>query len=135
MVFGDTSFFVTFINSDDAWHKLAQRLLVDLREPILTTDWVLIEVADAFASVKLRPRFVTFLNWVHSDPFLRLLPSDRGVLERSIELYIKRPDKDWSLTDCTSMTVMNEHDLTRALTHDHHFEQAGFVAMMREAEA
>jgi predicted nucleic acid-binding protein len=27
--------------------------------------------------------------------------------------------------------VMNERGISRALTHDHHFEQAGFEALLR----
>ncbi len=42
-----------------------------------------------------------------------------------------RPDKDWSLTDCISFVVMEEHGITDALTGDHHFEQAGFRALLK----
>ncbi len=40
-------------------------------------------------------------------------------------------DKDWSLTDCISFVVMHERGITEALTADHHFEQAGFVALLK----
>jgi predicted nucleic acid-binding protein len=42
-----------------------------------------------------------------------------------------RPDKDWSLTDCISFVVMNAESISEALTGDEHFEQAGFVALLR----
>jgi len=41
-----------------------------------------------------------------------------------------RNDKDWSLTDCISFIVMEEHGITEALTGDRHFEQAGFRALL-----
>jgi predicted nucleic acid-binding protein len=45
--------------------------------------------------------------------------------------YHQRPDKLWSLTDCTSFAVVRARGISEALTGDHHFEQAGFVAMMK----
>jgi len=46
-------------------------------------------------------------------------------------MYQRRPDKNWSLTDCISFVVMQDHGITEALTGDHHFEQAGFVALLK----
>jgi len=54
------------------------------------------------------------------------LPRTRGVT-----LYASRPDKQWSLTDCISFEIMRERGVTEALTGDHHFEQAGFMALLK----
>jgi predicted nucleic acid-binding protein len=43
----------------------------------------------------------------------------------------QRPDKEWSLTDCNSFVVMQHEGISEALTGDHHFEQAGFVALLK----
>jgi predicted nucleic acid-binding protein len=56
--------------------------------------------------------------------------SDRLLLE-GINLFSERKDKQWSLTDCISFVVMREGGLTEALTADHHFEQAGFIALLK----
>ena len=40
--------------------------------------------------------------------------------------------KEWGLTDCASFVIMEENAITHALTTDHYFEQAGFVALMIE---
>jgi predicted nucleic acid-binding protein len=53
---------------------------------------------------------------------------DRSVDDR---LFAKRPDKAWSLTDCISFVVMRDQDIAEALTGDRHFEQAGFVALLK----
>jgi len=44
-----------------------------------------------------------------------------------MDLYRRRQDKDWSLTDCISFVVMADEGLTESLTADRHFEQAGFA--------
>ena len=52
-------------------------------------------------------------------------------MEEWLQLYAQRLDKKWSLTDCISFAVMQRNSLTEALTGDHHFEQAGFVALLK----
>jgi len=59
------------------------------------------------------------------------LPASQELFERGLNLYRQRPDKDWSLTDCISFVVMREHGVTKALTADRHFEQAGFAILLR----
>jgi len=39
--------------------------------------------------------------------------------------------KEWQLTDCISFIVMEDKEITEALTGDHHFEQAGFTALLK----
>jgi predicted nucleic acid-binding protein len=53
-------------------------------------------------------------------------------LEQAVELFRTRSDKSWSLTDCLSFVVMQEEQLSDALTPDHHFTQAGFRALLIE---
>lgn len=45
-------------------------------------------------------------------------------------MYRDRVDKEWGLIDCMSFVVMNDNDLTEALTADKHFQQAGFNALL-----
>jgi predicted nucleic acid-binding protein len=39
--------------------------------------------------------------------------------------------KGWSLTDCISFVVMQQQGITQVLTGDHHFEKAGFTALLK----
>lgn len=48
-----------------------------------------------------------------------------------VRFYDDRSDKEWSLTDCISFVVMLREKITEALTGDRHFEQAGFVALLK----
>ena len=46
-------------------------------------------------------------------------------------LWLARPDKDWTLVDCASFIIMQQQRLTEALSTDHHYEQAGFVRLLK----
>lgn len=51
--------------------------------------------------------------------------------QEGLVLYKQRPDKAWSITDCVSFKSMSEYGLTEDLAYDKHFEQAGFIALLR----
>jgi predicted nucleic acid-binding protein len=65
------------------------------------------------------------------DPTDVVVPAEQSLFERGIQLYLQRADKKWSLTDCISFVVMQDRGLLDALTGDHHFEQAGFNALLK----
>jgi predicted nucleic acid-binding protein len=49
---------------------------------------------------------------------------------RDDQLYSSRADKEWGVVDCFSFELMRIRGVTQALTADHHFEQAGFTALL-----
>lgn len=87
---------------------------------------MLLEVADGLASVARRTLAVRFISALRANPSVTIIPIGAGLFQQGLSLYASRPDKDWTLTDCTSFVAMQELRLTNALTGDHHFAQAGF---------
>jgi predicted nucleic acid-binding protein len=131
MRFADTFYFLALLNPADAAHRRAVEFSKQLRGGTLTTDWVLVEVADAMAAPAQRTLFVEFLEMLMGNPRVTIVPATRALFLSGFALYRNRPDKSWSFTDCVSFTTMNEFHLTEALTGDHHFEQAGFHALLK----
>ena len=128
--FADTFYFLALLNRRDSAHLSAVN---HSRGPegILTTEWVLTELADALASRTKRQEFKIVYEFLRSDPHVEIVPSDPGLFRQGIEFYLARNDKDWSLTDCISFVIMKQHGIGEALTGDHHFEQAGFRALLK----
>jgi predicted nucleic acid-binding protein len=98
---------------------------------MVTTDFVLTELADGLAPLHSRRSAVRFIQSLRSDPDVRIIGASGKLLSREWELYADRLDKEWSLTDCISFVVMRERRIKDALTADHHFEQAGFTALLK----
>jgi len=65
-------------------------------------------------------------------PVYEIIPASAAFLNSGLELFRQRPDKHWSLTDCLSMTLMTQFAISDVLTADHHFEQAGFHALLKD---
>jgi hypothetical protein len=131
VVFADAYYYLALASKRDAGHERAIAISRDYRGDVLTTPWVLTEVADALAAPDQRHVFVAMLADLKSDAHTTLVAPTSRLFHAACELYSQRPDKGWSLTDCISFVVMEQHGITHALTADHHFEQAGFVALLR----
>jgi len=130
-VFADTSFYVAVLNPGDVAHARALRIGHSIRQPVLLSDFILLELGNALSRGADRSLFSRLVKHLRSHPNVRIIPASRELLDRGLELFSRRTDKAWSLTDCTSFVVMREEGLTDALTTDHHFEQAGFCVLLR----
>ncbi len=128
--FADTYFFIALLFENDEAHAEAQTRVANLSGRLYTSVWVLIEVADALAVPGRRQRFLPLLQFLLASPSVTIVPTEQTLFDRAVTLYDQRPDKAWSLTDCISFAIMEDHGLRDALTGDHHFEQAGFNVLM-----
>jgi predicted nucleic acid-binding protein len=129
--FADTYFFLALLFENDEAHAEAKARVANLSGRLYTSVWVLTEVADALAVPGRRQRFLPLLQFLRASPSVMIVPAEQTLFDRAVELYDQRPDKAWSLTDCISFTIMEDHGLRDALTGDHHFEQAGFNVLMK----
>jgi len=100
-------------------------------QPIVTTAWVLVELGNYLAEGKNRRLFIPLVRQFSADRRSQIMPPNSRLFDQGMELYGKRMDKGWSFTDCISFIVMEQEGLIDALTGDHHFEQAGFNALLK----
>jgi len=129
-VFADTFYFLAILNAKDQAHQQAVEYSQTRTVPLVSTAWVLTELADALSRSSHRQVFRRVVNDLRSDPETIIVPPSQSLFEKGVERYDSRPDKNWSLTDCISFVVMEEHGITDALSGDHHFEQAGFTILL-----
>lgn len=129
--FVDTFFFLALLNARDQTYQAKARAANRLNRRLVTSYWVFLELADHLCDARNRHLFSRTLQAVQHDLRYEIVPADMHLLESAIELYSRHKDKSWSLTDCTTFLIMTDHGITDALTADHHFEQAGFVALLK----
>ena len=134
--FMDTSGWASWLDVREQYHSLAVAT-VDATwragRRLVTTNWVLAELTAVLTSPLrfTKPRQILLLGDIRSDPGVRIVTVDAGLEADAWDLWRNRPDKDWSLVDCASFVVMTRLGLTEAVTADHHFEQAGFVRLLK----
>lgn len=130
VAFADTFYFLALLNNRDPAHQRAVVISNAPDQTFVTTEFVLLELADALSRPPLREEFKAISALVHSTASFTIVPASSELLSRGQALYHDRPDKEWQLTDCISFIVMQDKEITDALTGDRHFEQAGFTTLL-----
>ena len=129
--FADTSFYVAIFSPHDALHARAKAVAATHQGGVITTEFVPVEVGNFFCRGNSRIVFQNMVDNLVVAEDIEIVPSSANLFVRGLHHFTARPDKDWSLTDCISFVVMQERGITEALTADHHFEQAGFAALLK----
>ena len=132
-VFADTFYFLALLNRNDLSHRRAIAASQVGDQSYVTTEFVLLELADALSKPPLREDFKSICALIESTNSFQLIRANSELLHRGLTLFFDRPDKAWQLTDCISFVVMRDQGIKEALTGDRHFEQAGFRALLRPA--
>ena len=134
VLFVDAVYWIALLSPRDNLHERAVAMSRSLDQTLLvTTEMVLTEVLNAFAErgAPFRRTATALVLRLRQDANTRIVPQTSAQFDESFELFRSRPDKQWSHTDCASFCVMEKEGITEVLTYDRHFQQAGFVALMR----
>ena len=132
VVFADSAYWIAMTHRQDQWHHQAVSTSMSLGDARLaTTDVVLTEFATSFAGSAIRVRVADAVLQIMARPDIQVIPQSRQLFMKGLALYGERSDKKYSLQDCTSMVVMAENGIREVLTNDRHFEQEGYVILMK----
>ena len=130
-VFADTLYWIAIFLPGDPWASAA--MAVDLSgASLITTEEVLSEFLTAVSAQAERTRCLAcrLVREILTDPAIEVVAQSHESFLAGLELYERRPDKDYSLTDCISMNVMRRKGLREILTNDRHFSQEGFGRLL-----
>jgi hypothetical protein len=133
--FLDASFAIALSSPNDRYYGLAEELSEQIqktRAKMVTTRAVILEIGNALAKMRYRKAAIELLEAIEEDPNVEIVPVSEELYKLVFDLYKKRTDKEWGLTDCISFVVMQEYELNDALTADEHFRQAGFRVLLLE---
>lgn len=132
----DTSGWGNLVDPTQPYHSLASGLYRNARarpDKIITTSYIIVELVALLTSPLriARQDIIAFIEGVKRSPFIEIVYVDQTIDEAAWQLLRNRQDKDWSLVDCVSFVIMQQRKIIEALTTDHHFEQAGFIRLLK----
>lgn len=135
-VFADTSGWASFFVRTEPFYANAKSLMRKWHlngTRIITTNYVLMELVALFTSPLRIPRIkqIKTIETIKTASWVEVVHIDLTLDEEAWILLKERQDKTWSLVDCTSFVVMRHRSITEAFTTDHHFEQEGFLRILK----
>jgi predicted nucleic acid-binding protein len=135
-LFIDTSGWANLIDISQPFHTLSANIYQNTRSQkhkIITTSYIITELVALLASpLRIpRPKAIAFIQSLKTSPYLEVIYISQEIDTKAWELLMQRQDKEWSLVDCSSFIIMQERKISESLTSDHHFEQAGFIRLLK----
>ncbi len=135
-LFADTSGWGNLVDPIQPYHLLAANIYRTARQrgrQVITTNYISAELVTLMTSPLRIPRSATvaFIESLKISPYVEIVHIDEQLDEQAWQLLRNRQDKEWSLADCASFVVMTQRGILEALTSDHHFEQAGFIRLLK----
>ena len=136
IVFADTSGLATFFVDSQPGHLEAVekvKTVCRVGGRLVTTNYVLAELTALFTRPLRvgKTHQIEYLRLIRTSDWIDNIGSDPVLEDAAWVYWEKHLDKEWSFVDCFSFTVMKSRGLNEAFTTDHHFEQAGFVRLLK----
>lgn len=135
-LFVDTSGWASLFVANQPYYPQAEQyfcLAFQEQKRIYTTNYIIAELV-ALVNSPLRvsrSRIFEIIDAIKTATYIEIVHIDDVTDTLAWTLCKSRIDKAWSLVDCTSFIVMQQMEIQEAVTTDQHFEQAGFIRLLK----
>jgi predicted nucleic acid-binding protein len=130
IIFADSFYWIALLSPKDTWHsRVIKWSQSNSEQSLVITDGIIDEIFAHFSKQGdiMRGKVIELYQNILDDPSIQLISYNQELRQAGIELYKKRLDKGYSLTDCISMIIMKKINISEVLTNDKHFSQEGFT--------
>ena len=133
-IFADTSYWIALLSPRDTLHDVALSVSAKFSSArIVTSEMVLLEFLNSFSETDSRSRKAAawLTEILRATTRVSVIAQTSEQFEAALQRYKRADDKNWSITDCASFQIMERERIRSAFTHDKHFAQAGYEALLR----
>ena len=125
---------IAISNKNDSYYQKAYKYSLDLTDTIIVAhDLILAEFLNFYSARggHFRNIALEYINLIQQHPNILIKSISGEYFDKGLMLYGKRRDKTYSFTDCVSISIILEEEIKEVLTTDRHFEQEGFVRLLK----
>lgn len=135
MIFVDTGAWYSAYVAADERHQLAASWLEQNEEPLLTTDYVVVEFLTLCRARGFDRTGQQIGRWIWNEDLAEIEKVTSIDFEQAFSVFSTFNDKPWSFTDCTSRVIMQRLGITTAFAFDDDFRQFGTVDVVPQLAA
>jgi len=125
MIFVDTGVWFSLVVSKDSNHAKSSTWFSSLREPLVTSDYIVDETLTLLLMRGERAKSIEFGNLVIVGSTAILHKITEGQFNRSWILFQQMSVAGLSFTDCTSHVVARDLGVSKVASFDQHFLTTG----------
>ena len=134
--FVDTSGWANYLIKTEPFYAEASKLFqyyFQNKIELVTSNYVMAELsALLYSPLRVtKTQQIKIFDVIKMASWVKIIHIEQAMELRAYQLWKSRPDKNWSLVDCTSFVLMESEGITTSLTSDHHFGQAGFIQLLK----
>jgi predicted nucleic acid-binding protein len=135
-LFVDTSGWANYLIKTEPFYTETSQLFNQCfknKTELVTSNYVLAElIALLHSPLRIsKSQQIKIMDAIKTVSWVSVIHIDQATEQRAYQFWKSRPDKNWSLVDCSSFVLMQDEVITKAITSDHHFEQAGFIQLLK----
>ena len=135
-LFVDTSGWASLFIPTEKYHSQAASVFSHTQisgDRLITSNYVMAELIALIGSRwrGSRTQLFRYIDSIKQAPYVEICHIHVEIDNEAWRFCKARPDKAWSLVDCSSFILMKQLNIQNALTTDHHFQQAGFIQLLK----
>jgi predicted nucleic acid-binding protein len=126
MNFADSGAILALFFENDQNHKEANRLWPTLARPVITSNLMVAELAEAVARRRGSWWAADRIAGLYASPSYEVIAYTREDEIQALSWMRKYADQKIGFIDCVSFALMRRHGIRTAFTFDRHFRTVGF---------
>ena len=120
MIVLDSNVWIALFDADDSLHRRAQRMVSELKEPVVLPEYVILEVATVLSQKAGKSFADLFLQKVFANRGIRVIASSQQFLEEVVQFYLSQTKERLSFVDYTLVFLSRR---MKVLTFDKNLER------------
>lgn len=114
MVIIDSNVWIAFLNKNDSNHKRADEIfnkLVDKREKIIITEYVLLEIVTVLSQKVGKKIANQFIEIAGNTKRIEIISSSADFLDEVLAFYLKQKNKNLSFVDYSLLYLSGQYEV------------------------